>query len=117
MWHRGNTNIYHNNEIFIDYAYGSNWGLSGGGGFGSPKSSKSLIGSGFFFEGFKLKFFMFNGDWGVIGVARRVGINCGWDCTKKFEDKIFNGEWLSRIGGGGAIPNGSTWKVELVAGG
>ncbi len=63
---------------------------------------------------------MFNGDWGVVGVigvgvTRRVGINCGWDCTKKLlfvvakvEENIFNGALLS---------NGSTWKVELVAGG
>ncbi len=56
-----------------------------------------------------------------VGFATRAGISFGWDCVKKLllvfvkvEENIFNGEFVSRIGWG-TIPNGSTWKVELVA--
>ncbi len=80
----------------------------------------------FFLVGFKVNFLSVNGDWaGVVaaGVGIRVGISCGWDCANKLllvfievKENIFNGELISRRGWE-VVPNGSTWKVELVAGG
>ena len=86
--------------------------------------SRSVTPSFFFLVGFKLRFLSINGDWVIlvaigVGVGIRVGISCGWDWVKrlllvfvKAEENIFNDELDWEV-----IPNGSTWKVEPVAGG